>query len=102
MYEIQCNKVFVVFRLTVIAYCIAVRTQWGCHTLEGNAVTKLIRKECEKIPDKEDFLSISALKNRKMNTDSNIRNCLGPTTRLKLVHCKIYIYKRNVKNRSQT
>ena len=34
LYKIQCNKVFVVFRLTVIAYCIAFRTQRRCHTLK--------------------------------------------------------------------
>jgi hypothetical protein len=41
-------------------------------TTKRNAVTKLIRKQCGKIQDKEDFLSISALKIVNKNTDNKI------------------------------
>ena len=42
LYKMQFNKLFVVFRLTVVAYCIAVRTQRWCHTLTLNSSQKTI------------------------------------------------------------
>jgi len=44
----------------------------GRRPAKGNAVTILKRNKCEKIPDKEDFLSTNALKNRNKNIDNNI------------------------------